>query len=463
MLGVLRRLAAGRARIVDGGGLADFLAGRAAFVSQKSALDYCRARAGIGWAQLFREDEFGRAIERCRWEAYAAVLADVGEVALIYLRHCGGEGRGSRRGSAEALRRGPASGTRSPAHRPTGTRPASPRRRGCIGPCWRRRGRCIGSGAAPRGKVFDVLPIHTNLKAHDREMVVNNVRFLLCRVYADMEAQLDGPALVRELTEPGRAIATDRHQRRDEGSRGAQRSSRSPSARACRPGSSPRPAPPTAAMPICRKPPRPEAAPGELRVDADEGRLACWAWPRLARRRRGWSAGTGPRATRQPASSSASEQQRAGQRAQAAQQDHPVAADPGREACRGEVAEHEGAGDQDRTSGRTRWPGGRSTVDHQVRGGGQEGVEDRDREGALQRVAQERRRAEQRPEACGPSCAPARLAEAGRRLRQRRAHGDEDQRRRGRRRPGTPSASRRGRSAARPAPAPASVPPPWPW
>jgi hypothetical protein len=35
--------------------------------------------------------------------------------------------------------------------------------------------------------VFEVLPIHTNLKAHDREMVVNNIRFLLCRVYADME------------------------------------------------------------------------------------------------------------------------------------------------------------------------------------------------------------------------------------------------------------------------------------
>ena len=48
--------------------------------------------------------------------------------------------------------------------------------------------------------MFDVLPIHTNLKAHDREMVVNNVRFLLCRVYADMERELDGPALVRLLS-----------------------------------------------------------------------------------------------------------------------------------------------------------------------------------------------------------------------------------------------------------------------
>jgi hypothetical protein len=51
-------------------------------------------------------------------------------------------------------------------------------------------------------RVFEVLPIHTNLKAHDREMVVNNIRFLLCRVYADMEAELDGAAIGRALTAP---------------------------------------------------------------------------------------------------------------------------------------------------------------------------------------------------------------------------------------------------------------------
>jgi hypothetical protein len=30
--------------------------------------------------------------------------------------------------------------------------------------------------------------------------VVNNVRFLLCRVHDDMERELDGPALVRALS-----------------------------------------------------------------------------------------------------------------------------------------------------------------------------------------------------------------------------------------------------------------------
>ena len=202
MFALLQRLTSGRERVATEAGLADFLAARAAFVSQKCTFDYCRARAGIGWAQLFRDDEFGRALQRSRWEAYAAVLADVGEVALVYLRHQGGDAAVVGR-ACRCLGRGPAP--------PPGPRPSRQ-----LGRC---RGGC-GGEAAPRpagraaravhrigrksgGVVFEVLPIHTNLKAHDREMVVNNVRFLLCRVYADMERELDGPALVRLLSVAG--------------------------------------------------------------------------------------------------------------------------------------------------------------------------------------------------------------------------------------------------------------------
>jgi hypothetical protein len=51
--------------------------------------------------------------------------------------------------------------------------------------------------------VFAGLPLHTNLKGHDRAMVVNNVRFLLCRIHDDLERAADGPALVRALSAAG--------------------------------------------------------------------------------------------------------------------------------------------------------------------------------------------------------------------------------------------------------------------
>jgi hypothetical protein len=198
MIGLLQRLAAGRPRAATAAGLADFLAGRAAFVSQKSTFDYCRARAGIGWAQLFREDEFGRALELCRWEAYAAVLADVGEVALVYLRRQGA-GAAVAPGLGEVLRsallRHPV-----PAHR-TGWDDAVDDAQARLYRALLADPRDVHRiGRKSGGRVFEVLPIHTNLKAHDRVMVVNNVRFLLCRVYADMERELDGPALVRLLS-----------------------------------------------------------------------------------------------------------------------------------------------------------------------------------------------------------------------------------------------------------------------
>jgi hypothetical protein len=206
VLEALRRLASGRDRVATPEGLADFLAARAAFVSQKSTLDYCRARAGVGWPQLFREDEFGRAMERCRWEAYAAVLGDVGEVALIYLRHAGFDGPPLAAGLAgvlgDALLRHPV-----PSHRrgwyDALAAQAAQLHRALLAPP--RPVREVGHGSARR--VFEVLPIHTNLKARDREMVTNNIRFLLCSAYAAMEARLDGRALGVALTAAGDAPA----------------------------------------------------------------------------------------------------------------------------------------------------------------------------------------------------------------------------------------------------------------
>jgi hypothetical protein len=181
--------------------LADFIAGRAAFVSQKSTVEYCRARAGIYWDKLFLEDEFVRAMEFCRWEAYAAVLEDLAEVALIYLRRCGAEGLPAAdavRGSAwSALIRHPV-----PPHRASWDDAleeigARLRRAAMAAP---RPVHEVGRPSAKR--VFKVLPIHTNLTRQDREVVTNNIRFLLCRVYADMEAELDGAAIGRALTAP---------------------------------------------------------------------------------------------------------------------------------------------------------------------------------------------------------------------------------------------------------------------
>ena len=84
----LRRLLGSRrwAPVTTGQELADFVAAQTAYVAQRSVIEYCRARTGLNWGKLALERQFLDRLEVCRWEAYAIVLAEVAELALIRLR-----------------------------------------------------------------------------------------------------------------------------------------------------------------------------------------------------------------------------------------------------------------------------------------------------------------------------------------------------------------------------------------
>lgn len=56
--------------------LLEFIDTRAAFVVQRCAFEYCRAKAGLHWDKLMQEDPFVEAIDRCRWEGYGACVSD---------------------------------------------------------------------------------------------------------------------------------------------------------------------------------------------------------------------------------------------------------------------------------------------------------------------------------------------------------------------------------------------------
>ena len=179
--------------------LADFLAAQTAYVSQRTVLEYCRARTGLNWDKLYREQAFVDSLEVCRWEAYAEVLAEVAELALILLRRQGpAEPQvylpGMAAAVGAALRRHPVPGHRS---------------------SWDGAAAAIGQHlaqsllAAPRAvhlagfgaadAIFARLPIHPDLRREDREMFRNSMRFALCRVFDEMTRRLDIAALAQSL------------------------------------------------------------------------------------------------------------------------------------------------------------------------------------------------------------------------------------------------------------------------
>ncbi len=180
--------------------LAAFLATEAAFISQKCTFEYCRARSGLNWDKLFKEAAFAEAVEASRWRGFAAVMSDVALVADGRIRALSADTSGAHvpalsRAVAEALDHFDEARTRTDvdwtaeaaamAERLAQAQLAPPKRAHEIG---------LRSGAI----VFDSLPVHPDIRAYDRELVTNNIRFNLARAAITMEERF-APALVDEM------------------------------------------------------------------------------------------------------------------------------------------------------------------------------------------------------------------------------------------------------------------------
>ncbi len=63
-----------------------FLHERAAFVAQKTIMDYCQVKTGKNEREVFADADFRSALNHCRWEVFAATLVDVHAMAEAWLR-----------------------------------------------------------------------------------------------------------------------------------------------------------------------------------------------------------------------------------------------------------------------------------------------------------------------------------------------------------------------------------------
>jgi hypothetical protein len=188
-------------RLTTRGELKGFLESRAAYLVQKSMMEYCQARANMLFSTLIGESAFRDAYEHARWHAYPAGFAMVTEVAEGLLRPLCAE----RTLQLHAALLGIAQEVFDAFPLPpeaeedywrvalemldhelgqVGLGPVKP---------WRdiseRYARAI----------FTLLPIHGRLKSHDFAMFQNNLRFHLTEIGAELEEKIDTAALVRGL------------------------------------------------------------------------------------------------------------------------------------------------------------------------------------------------------------------------------------------------------------------------
>lgn len=188
-------------RIADVEALERFLDERAAFLTQKGIVEFCRVRAGGHWQKLFGEAEFQQALTLSRWRGYPLALAMLAEMVEAALREAAG---------VERLR---LSGTLSAAAaRLTAKYPVPA---GESGDFWEisnaliaatlaeaqsRPARPVAAMPDPLAKKFHkALPLHQNLVAPDYDYIFNFLRMNLLRAHDDFVAQADAPALLADL------------------------------------------------------------------------------------------------------------------------------------------------------------------------------------------------------------------------------------------------------------------------
>lgn len=183
-------------------GLEELVERQTARLTMQSTVNFCRIKASANAKKLFEEDVFRVGLHICRWEAYAAILADAIRVTEAYLRPAAGEH------AATVAERLVAFHARCLAveARPNG---------GDWGEAVEelRHDLALAQMAQPRmahdigstsgNIVFDLLPIHKSLRREDREVVVNQIRFGLASLRQEIERRGDPAALVADYLRAG--------------------------------------------------------------------------------------------------------------------------------------------------------------------------------------------------------------------------------------------------------------------
>lgn len=187
------------------------LAAGAAYLAQGASYSYIRARSGLMGPRLMQDEAFGRGMERCKWEGYAAVAQDLVLAAEAELR-----------GRAEVpeavwcdLYRAVLEAEPVPEHRRPGgwgDRIDEFARRLAVqraGPAPALVEIAVHGGSV----IVEYAPVEDAIREFDREMVVNNTVFRFVDHWTDLRRRVDWAALARELAAaggPGAESATGR-------------------------------------------------------------------------------------------------------------------------------------------------------------------------------------------------------------------------------------------------------------
>lgn len=207
MLGVLKQFLGKAYPIaIDRDGLIGLIDRQAAFVSQKTTTEYCRAKAGMNWDKLLLERDFLDSLENGRWRAYMHVLADVTVLAGTRLIAEAPDRAGDMAHRLVGVARACLAHHRVPPDVAMEREPVMEFLEGRLNNALTANPRPQAQDIAKVGgqKVYELLPINNTIGDYDKELVVNSVRFLMLGVHDALGREMDARRVAADLLGPVR-------------------------------------------------------------------------------------------------------------------------------------------------------------------------------------------------------------------------------------------------------------------
>lgn len=178
-----------------------FLDRQAAFVAQKTVLDYCRVKAGQRERIMFADPDFQAALRHCRWQTWAGAVQDVTALAEAWLRpHAPG-----REGALAAGLAALATELIQAADAPEEERDSLAAARDAL-PHHLATLQDSPPHSADRlpllaeAPLFATLPIHPEQRIGETPAIKGALRFHIVTTQQEMERAFDAPALAVALT-----------------------------------------------------------------------------------------------------------------------------------------------------------------------------------------------------------------------------------------------------------------------
>jgi hypothetical protein len=182
--------------------LIDFLDTRSAFLIQKNIFDYARARAGPYFSSMIAEDAFRHAVEVSRWTSYPVGLAALAEIVRGVLFEVGERKALSDAISSAAV----AAFDKYPVPEVLGEETWKQARETLLLRLQQidmHPPKFAKDVILPYAKeIYDVQPIHEELRKRDFEMIQAQLRINLVNMHIEFEKRTDKPALLADLGVP---------------------------------------------------------------------------------------------------------------------------------------------------------------------------------------------------------------------------------------------------------------------